>query len=133
MSFTYDDGLATDRDKIRFAIGDTVYEAGQKPEDVNFSDEELAGLLAIEGSWERAVAAAFETLAALWTKHVTFNAEGISASMSDIADRYRQSAVEWRQRFGDPPASVKTQFGSVSPTRVDAYSDDIASDVVLEP
>lgn len=129
MSFTYSESLVSDRDKVRFAVGDTVFEEGPRPEDANFTDEELDGLLVIEGTWERAVAAAFETLVALWTKHVTFNAEGISASMSDIADRYRQSAAEWRQRFGDPPASMTSQFGSESPTRTDGYSADIASDV----
>jgi hypothetical protein len=120
MAFTYSDALALDRDKVRFALGDTVSAAGPKPADANFSDGELAGLLAIEGTWQRAVAAGFETLTALWAKQVTFGADGMSASLSNVAEQYRASAKEWRQKYGGGETS-----GSQAVIRADGYSQDI--------
>lgn len=120
MSFTYSDALALDRDRIRFHIGDTVTAAGPKPADANFTDAEIAGLIAIEGTWQRTVAAAFEVLASLWAKHVTFGADGMSASLSNVAEQYRASAKEWRQKYGGGATS-----GSQAVIRADGYSQDI--------
>lgn len=120
MAFTYSDALTLDRDKVRFSLGDTVSAAGPKPADGNFSDAEIAGLVTIEGTWQRATAAAFETLAALWAKHVTFNADGMAASQSDIAEQYRQSAKDWRAKYGG-----SFSCGSVAVIRADGYSNDI--------
>ncbi len=122
MSVTYVGDLSTDRDRVRFYIGDTVADAGPKPEDENFSDEELDGLIAVEGSWQRAVAAAFETLAALWAKHTTFNADGMSAQQSDIAALHRAAAADWRSRYGIAGTAT---CGSRALTRADAYSSDL--------
>ena len=120
MTVTYLDNLASDRDLVRFAIGDTVEDSGPKPEDGNYSDEEIAGLLAIEGTWQRTTAAVFENLAALWAKHVTFDADGMSANQSDVATQYRVSAQEWRQKYGGGSTS-----GSQAVIRADGYSSDI--------
>jgi len=122
---TYNDALATNRDKIRFAINDTVSGSGPRPSDGNFTDDELTALVTNEGTWQRAVAAAFERLAAEWTRHTTFRADGLSLNRSDIAKGYREDAKRWR-----------TQYGYTRPTYVagqitkDAYSDDITSDDV---
>jgi hypothetical protein len=117
---TYAGDLTTDLDRVRFYIGDTVLGAGPKPLDTNFTDAEIAGLLAIEGTWQRATAAAFETLASLWAKHVTFGADGMSASLSNVAEQYRASAKEWRQKYGGGSTS-----GSQAVIRADGYSQDI--------
>lgn len=122
MSFTYSDALVTDSDRVRFAVGDTVVSAGPKPANANFSDAEIAHMIAVEGNWQRATAYAFERLTALWTAHVTFNADGVSVSQSDIAKGYREEALMWRQLHGrGNGASV----GSRSTTRADGYSDDL--------
>ena len=120
MTVTYLDTLATDRDRVRFAIGDTIEDSGPKPEDANYSDEELAGLMAIEGTWQRATASAFENLASLWARHVDFSADGMSASLSNVAEQYRASAKEWRQKYGGGSTS-----GSQAVIRADGYSSDI--------
>lgn len=122
MTFTYLGTLATDLDKVRFHLGDTTADSGVKPADANFTDDELNGLVTLEGSWPRAVAAGFETLAALWAKHATFNAGATSVNLSDIAGQYRQSAAEWRARYGSASAFAA---GSSAPTRSDGYSTDI--------
>jgi hypothetical protein len=122
--FSYTDALAADRDRVRFAIGDTEYGSGPKPADVNFTDDELDGLITIEGTWQRAVAAGFENLASLWSKHVTFSAGGMSASQSDIAAQYRTTALEWRGKFGTAGVA---RCGSAAVTRKDGYSSDLDS------
>jgi hypothetical protein len=117
MAFTYSDALATDRDNVRFAIGDTTLNAGPKPADANYSDAEIAALVTREGNWQRAVAAVFENLADLWARHVSFNADGTQVAQSDIAKQYREAAVTWRRLHGS--------CGSASTTRADGYSDDL--------
>ena len=122
MAFTYSDALATDRDRVRFNIGDTTLNAGPKPADANFTDAELTGLVTIEGNWQRATAAAFELLAAAWAKHPSFSAGDMSTSQSDIAQAYAATAKLWRMRYG---SGVATGAGSAASTRADGYSDDL--------
>ena len=57
MAFTYLGTLATDRDKARFYLRDVKEDSGPRPADANFSDAETDGLITVEGSWQRAVAA----------------------------------------------------------------------------
>lgn len=121
MSFSYLGTLATDRDRIRFHIQDTAYGAGPKPADGSFTDEELDGLVTLEGTWQRAVAAAFEILATAWAKHVDFEADAISVRQQQTAEHYRTIAKEWRGRFGYGSNSV----GYRSVTRIDGYSSDL--------
>ena len=119
MAFSYIGDLGTSLDKVRFYLGDKTDGAGPLPDDANFSDAELGGLISTEGSWQRAVAAGFETLAARWTRNPTFKADGLSLNRTDIADGYRTLAKQWRTTYGRG-----TGAGSRSVTRVDAYSDD---------
>lgn len=101
MAVTYSDSLATDRDKVRFWIQDTVENAGAKPSDGNFSDAEIAAVITAEGSWQRAVAALFDTLAAAWRKHQTFQTEGgFKVELGKIADGYASDAEKWWKANG---------------------------------
>ena len=119
MAITYTGDLGTSLDKVRFYLGDKTDGAGPLPADANFSDAELGGLITAEGSWQKAVAAGFETLAARWRRYPDFKADGLSLSRSDIADGYLKQAQFWRTTYGRG-----TGAGSRAATRVDAYSDD---------
>ena len=121
MTFTYGGALANDRDKVRFYLQDVTTGAGPKPADGNFTDEELAGLVTAEGSWQRAVAAGFETLAAAWMRYPTFQADGLRLDRTAIANGYAAQAREWRRKYGQSGGGM----GSRAVTRVDGYSDDI--------
>lgn len=115
MTVTYLGTLATDRDKVRFYIQDTVENSGPKPSNGNFSDAEIDGLLTAEGTWEQAVAAAFDTLAAAWAGYADWTVGPRSERASQIAERYSQRAQTWRDR----------QLGGVATlVRTDAYTDD---------
>ena len=119
MAFSYIGDLSTSREKVRFYLGDKTDGAGPLPDDANFSDGEIDGLISTEGSWQRAVAAGFETLAARWRRYPDFKADGLSLSRSDIADGFLAQAKFWRTTYGRG-----TGAGSRPVTRVDAYSDD---------
>ena len=116
MAFTYVGDLSTDLDSARVYLQDITENSGPLPADANFSDATLNGLISSEGTWQRAVAAGFELLAAAWTRHVTFTADGLSLSRSDIADGYAEKAALWRKRWG----SASGQIGTLD--REDAYT-----------
>lgn len=124
MTFTYAGTLATDLDKVRFYLQDSVENAGPKPNDGNFTDAELSGLITVEGTWGRAVAAGFEALAAAWRRHTTFTADGLTVQYSDVAEGYDEAALTWRRRYGGVVGEGATRAGSRAVTRVDGYSDD---------
>ena len=125
MTYTYLENLATDRDRVRFYLQDTEVGKGPKPADANFADEEIAGMITIEGSWQRAVAAGFETLASAWQRYPNFTADGLNVQRSDIAKGYAASAAEWRKKYGS--TANTSRAGSRAVTRVDGYSDDVDS------
>jgi len=57
-------------------------------------------LLTIEGTWQRAVAAGFETLASAWAKETSFSVFNGSFTRSDAAKQYRELAKKWRDEYG---------------------------------
>ena len=126
MAFTYLGTLATDLDLTRFNLNDTVEDAGPRPADANYTDAELNGLITVEGSWQRAVAAGFERLAAEWTRFPSFKeTQGLSLNRSDIAKGFAATAATWRADFGKAiPVYVAGQITK------DGYSDDVASDAM---
>ena len=119
-AFTYLGDLSSNRDKVRFYIGDTDPGGGPLPSDKNFSDPEIDGLVTAEGNWQKAVAAGFETLAAAWLRYPSFDDGALKLNRSDIAKGYQAQARVWRRKYG----SSGTVMGSRQITRVDAYSDD---------
>jgi hypothetical protein len=125
MAFTYAGTLATDLDKVRFYINDVTENSGPKPGGGNFTDAELTNLVTAEGSWRKAVAAAFETLAAAWSTYVDTTVGPRRQSLSQVADAYRDMAKQWRKLYGAASSS-----GTRAPTRIDGYSDDVAADEV---
>jgi len=125
MTFTYDDTLGNDRDRVRFHLQDTSIDEGPKPSGGNFSDNELAGLVTLEGEWQRATAAGFEALTAIWTQYADLSEGPHKESLSQVAAGHRKSAALWRSRSGSTtPARVA---GII---KVDGYSDDVTSDDV---
>lgn len=123
MTFTYNADVSTDRDKVRLAVFDTVENEGPLPTGTNFTDAEIDAFLDQESSWQRAVARALETLANAWATSVTFKADGVTVTRTDVVREYRQLARDWRRRYGG-----MWRGGSSAVLRKDGFSDDIASD-----
>jgi len=125
--FTYRSDLTTDLDRVRFAIQDTTESAGPKPAGANFDDEELTGLVTLEGTWQRAVAAAFEALAGAWAMYADLWVGPRKESLSQVAERYTKLGERWREQYG---YAVQRGVYVAGVVRVDGYSDDVASDDV---
>ena len=124
MAFNYIGDLSTDRDLVRFWISDTVSGSGPRPGDSNLTDAEVDALITLEGSWQRAVAGAFEMLAAAWANQPNIKIDEFSESRSDVAKSYSEKAAQWRKRHGSSTSSISAN----AVTRVDGYSDDVAAD-----
>lgn len=125
MAFTYNGNLATDRDRVRFHLGDATEGTGPLPGDANLTDAEIDGLITAESTWQRAVAAGYEVLAGRWRRHPTFKADGLTLNRSDIAKGFAADAERWRKQHGyTTPVYVAGQIP------VDGYSDDVTTDDV---
>lgn len=121
MTFTYVGTLTTDLDKVRFRINDTVENSGVKPDGGNFTDEEINGLLTLEGNVNRTIAALYETLSSVWAGYIDTKIGSRDEKQSQIADRYAKLASQWRSDYGYGQTTLRTGFV----TRVDGFSDDI--------
>ena len=71
MAFTYLGTLATNLDKVRFYVGDTVSGTGVKPDGSNFTDAEINGVLTVAGTWSAAVVQILRNLASLYAGKAT--------------------------------------------------------------
>jgi hypothetical protein len=99
--FTYD--LSTDVGKVRLEIGDTEAGKGVKPNNGNLSDEELQYWVSREGHVMRAVAAACEALARMWSSSTTISIGPHSETLSLIAGMWDDRAKKLRAVYGDTP------------------------------
>ena len=110
MAVNYDDALSTDRDKVRFHIGDTIREDGPRPKGANFTDDEITGVLSIKSTWQRTV-------------YITAGPR--RETLSQVAEGYRKQAAEWAREHNIMPG-IKV----AGVIRIDGYSDDVTSDDV---
>jgi hypothetical protein len=100
MTFTYIGDLSTDLDEIRFTVGDTVIGSGIKPNGVNFTDEEIGGLLTLEVTTGRTVARLYETLSAIWAKFIDTKMGSRDEKLSQVSARYAALAKKYRDDYG---------------------------------
>lgn len=127
MTFTYHtspENSPGERDYIRFHLQDVTKGKGPLPEDRNFEDHELDMMLEVEGSWQRAVAAGFEALAAAWMVNPSWQADGMAVSQSHIGKNAMDNAIVWRKRYG---GAFGSNVFARSMIKVDGYSQDITS------
>jgi len=122
VAFTYNADLSADRDKLRRAIGDVTEDSGQLPSGANFTDAELDSFIGEEGTWQKAVAYACETLGNAWAIAVTFKADDVSVNRSDVSKAWLDMAQKWRAKYGGLWRS-----GAAAVTRADGYSDDVTN------
>lgn len=123
MEFTYDEGHGLDRDRVRFAIGDTVHGHGPRPDNGNFSNEELDALLAEYGNWPCATAAAFRALHAAWAVRPIFGPGELSTTHANVAAQHERAAAFWAGRCADTQPAVVPVVRFIAVKRVDGYSD----------
>lgn len=98
MAFTND--LTTDRGVVRFNIGDTVENAGPRPDKRNFSDVEIDYLVATEAAGTTAATAlGFETLASEWGAYTLSERTGEgNFDAKEVSDQFFSLANYWRSK-----------------------------------
>lgn len=109
MAFTYD--LTTDRGKVRLNLGDTVTNAGPRPDKRNFTDAEIDHFIDTEtDGLTAATAFGFEILASEWMAYSIAEREGeVSFDAKGLADSYMTIAKDWRSKpdGGDSGGTLK--------------------------
>lgn len=108
MSFTYD--LTNDIGKVRLLVGDTVQDDGVKPDDSNYSDEEIQVFLDRNNDVNIAAAEALENLARMWAVEPDIRMGPISESRSDVAGNLREQAEKLRQQSGGESTAFSVGF-----------------------
>jgi hypothetical protein len=93
MTFTYTP-FSTDRDRVRFHIGDTSAAAPI------FSDEEIAGIITEVGGWQQAVIECLENIIAKLAGTPNFTADWLTVSTSAALKAYKDLLASKRRKFG---------------------------------
>lgn len=115
MAFSYSTSLTTDRDKVRFLIGDTVSGSGPRPSGGNFTNEELDGLITIAGSWQSAAALACRALATGWMAEAKSIKIGeYSVTYSDRAKLYSDKALEIEGQMANSMTGLFSYHGTTT-------------------
>jgi hypothetical protein len=109
MGFTYD--LTNDLGRLRLLVGDTVLNAGIKPDQSNYSDEELQAFLdRAGGDLNVGAAELLETLARVWALEPDVKMGPIYERRSDIAKNLRTQATALRDKTGGDSTSFSVGF-----------------------
>lgn len=94
MTATYDNPTASDKDAIRFLIGDT------NPATALVSDEEINFMVSkwmpVQGTVEYVAAAVAEAIGAKYAREASFSADGVSVSLAQLGQQFRDLAANLR-------------------------------------
>lgn len=117
MGFTYD--LTSDIGQVRLLIGDTVQDAGVKPDDDNFSDEEIQAFLDRNDSDVNITASEMlENLARLWATEPDIKMGPVSEKRSEVSKNLQEQAEKLRQQSGGDSTAFSVGFN-----RDDGYAE----------
>lgn len=102
MTFTFNEDLSTDKDLVRFQLGDT------DSEDQLISDEMIAALLTKEGSVNGAAISACRYLIAKFSREVDSSIESISVSASQKVAQFKNLVLDLQRNRGGGLAVATT-------------------------
>jgi len=108
MSWSYSDSLSTDRDKLRFKIGDVDTDSQL------LSDELLDALLTTRGDPTLAAINAVEGILAKFARDIDRGALGLGGSRSQKTQFYRDLLKELRAEAARGDTSIFFGGGSIS-------------------
>lgn len=94
MTFQYTPLTPTDRERIRFAIGDTVQDRAM------FSDEEITFQLSENVTWKPTVIAMLEGMVAQLAAQPNFTADWLTVSQSDALKYFSALLDRKRAEYG---------------------------------
>jgi hypothetical protein len=116
VTYTYEGAGESDKDTIRFLVGDT------DPRDADewqVTDEEIQWAYdtwyPVEGSLYYVAAVVAETIAAQYAREASYSADGVSVSLGPVGDQYRRLAVQLRQADKDFSVGAGVDVGGMAP------------------
>lgn len=109
MTFSY--LITEDIGKLRFEIGDTVESNGPRPDNRNFSNEELQHVLDEEETTGRAAARLCEILVKEWSKRAGTERLGPRGYARNQAKAFAAEAERLRRLYGYPEAAAGNTAG----------------------
>lgn len=115
MTFTYELGTPTDTTRVRFHTGDTDEATAL------WQDDEIAFVIAEEGTWQKAVLALIESALVRLAHEPDMTADWLRIDWRRSADNWKALLAEKRRRFGLGAAVVS---GGQHAWRPDLQSDE---------
>lgn len=93
MTFTFEEALTTDRDKVRFYIGDTDEKTAQ------YSDELIAGTITLEGSWQQAAVSLLENIIVKIARQPDLTADWLRVNWAGSREALEKRLSDLRSRL----------------------------------
>lgn len=116
MTYTYDPTKIAEegKDRMRFELGDTVVDGGAITSPL--CDEEYTAIIASKKSWKRAKLALLEAIMMKLSYEVTTSVDGLSYSLSDRANRWREMYKDLKKELsGVPTVNSSAIYGKNEP------------------
>ena len=127
MTFTYNPLLTSGNafylvSRVRVELGDTVKDAGVRPDGANLTDEELTAWLTEENDHVmHTVIRACNALARMWSNQVNITVGPLKEEFSKVAGNWSAMAKSLTEQYG-PPMNGGSGF-AVASARIDGYSE----------
>lgn len=117
LTYTYDPSKITNngRDRMRFELGDTIVDMGAITSPL--SDEEYDAVLSMYPNWKRAKLECLKAIAMKLSFEVDTSTEGLSYSLNQRADRWREMLKEAKKEVsvGVPTCNPAAIYGRDEP------------------
>lgn len=113
MTTTYSSPDASDKDAVRFLLGDTNMDRAL------VQDEEITWILSkwkpIYDSVEYVASVVADTIAARFAREANFSADGVSVSLANVANQFRELAANLRAQHKGLLAGGQPDVGGITP------------------
>jgi hypothetical protein len=113
MAFTYDSPAASEKDAVRFLLGDTTDDGHL------LEDEEIDWLISkwkpVHGTTEYVAATAAETIAAKFAREANYSADGVSISLAQLGQQFRELAAQLREQHKSLLVGGTPDVGGITP------------------
>lgn len=113
MAFTYTFPGDTDKDTVRFLLGDVIEASHQlEDEDIFWAVEQWYD---VYGTLEYVASTLADTIAARYAAEASYSADGVSVSLGPVGDQFRALAASLRQQHKNLLVGGSPDVGGVSP------------------
>lgn len=113
MTATYADPASSEKDAVRFLIGDT------NPAKALVQDEEINWMISkwkpIHGTIEYVASVVAESIAARFAREANYSADGVSVGLANLGQQFRDLAANLRQQHKSLLVGGGPDVGGITP------------------